>query len=330
MSEKRYDEIVSIEYFGEVETYDLEVEHKDHTFYANNISVSNSHAIAYSFVSYQCAWLFTHYPQEWMCAVLNHVKEKNKQQAISLAKKLGFEIKTPDINISTDQWVISGEYQLTSPLTSIKGLGEKAVDEILSHRPFNTIEELLFHEEISYRKLNKKSLNVLTNSGALDSILDNRFSNRKHAWLSIVEDRPKSPQKLAEKIEEHKRTQPYSKNELIEHSIELIGQYPFHLVISDEQLKALEEIAVPAISEYESGEFVWFVVQEILVKKTTKGKNYWIMKCIDANGGQEDIKVWGVSKNDKVATNKAILAQVQFSPKWRFSIKGLAKSIRYL
>ena len=115
---------------------------------------------------------------------------------------MGFKIQPLDINSSGTVWEISDDGKtLIQPLTSIKGLGDKAIEQILNHRPFNTVEELLFNDDIVYSKLNKKALDVLVRSGTLDSLIDDRFSGRKHFWSAAVVDRPKKEKKLHENIE---------------------------------------------------------------------------------------------------------------------------------
>jgi len=62
----------------EGETFDLELEHQDHQYYlANGVLTSNSHAVSYSVLSYQCAWLMNYYTVEWMAAFLQMEEEKN-------------------------------------------------------------------------------------------------------------------------------------------------------------------------------------------------------------------------------------------------------------
>ncbi|HAI38082.1 MAG TPA: hypothetical protein DCM40_08155, partial [Maribacter sp.] len=92
-------------------------------------------------------------------AFLDKEPESRKEAAISLAQKNGFYIQNVDINTSTSQWEISDNGEtLVQPLSSIKGLGDKAIDQIITHRPFSTVEDLLFSKEIVYSKLNKKAL----------------------------------------------------------------------------------------------------------------------------------------------------------------------------
>ena len=139
-----------------------------------------------------------------MAAFLDKEPESRKEAAISLAQKYGFKIENININTSTAQWEIAADWKtLIQPFSSIKGLGEKAVEQIINNRPFNTAEELLFNDDIIYSKLNKKALNALCISGALDSLIDERFNGCKHFWMSCVQNKPKSAKKLLENIKEY-------------------------------------------------------------------------------------------------------------------------------
>ena len=70
-----------------------------------------------------------------------------------------------------------------------------------------TVEEMIFNEEISYSKFNKKALDVLVRSGACDVVANGRFNHCRHFWLSVVDDRPKNKKKFLENIEKYKHLQ---------------------------------------------------------------------------------------------------------------------------
>jgi DNA polymerase-3 subunit alpha len=127
--------------------------------YFSGYGFNKSHAVSYSILSYQCAWLFNYYPECWMAAFLDKEPESRKEAAISLAQKFGFEIENININTSTRQWEISDDGKtLIQPFSSIKGLGDKAIDQIMQNRPFEKIEDILFNKDIIHAKLNKKAL----------------------------------------------------------------------------------------------------------------------------------------------------------------------------
>jgi DNA polymerase-3 subunit alpha len=214
--------------------------------YFSGYGFNKSHAVSYSILSYQCAWLFNYYPECWMAAFLDKEPESRKEAAISLAQKYGFKIENININTSTKQWEISNDGKtLIQPFSSIKGLGDKAVEQILNNRPFNNVEELLFNKEVVYAKLNKKSLDVLCRSGALDCIVDDRFSGCKHFWMACVQDKPKNEKKLKENIELYAPEQDFTREEKIEYVSELTGIFPFELVMTPQIRDSIEKIPRP-------------------------------------------------------------------------------------
>ena len=289
---------------------------------------NKSHAISYSILSYQCAWLFNYYPAEWIAAFLDKEPEARKEKAINLAKKFGFKIQSVDINKSGVVWEISesGD-KLVQPLTSLKGMGDKAIEQIIKNRPFNTIEELLFNDNIVYSKLNKKALDVLARSGALNSLVDERFSGLKHFWSAAVVDKPKNRKKFNENIGLYEPEGEFTKEEKIENVVSLTGIFPMQLVLNREMVRQLEEDMVPALGNWDNDLGVaWFVPREIISKKTKHGKVYWLVKVTDSTSTMNTIKCWGVDpEKDVVRVNRLYTSRLDYNEKWGFS----TRSIRY-
>jgi DNA polymerase-3 subunit alpha len=114
---------------------------------------NKSHAVCYSILSYQCAWLLTYHPSEWIASYLDDENDDGKAKAISIVKSLGYEVQPPNVNNSGDRWQHSKDGKtFYQPLSSIKGLGEKAIEQVINNRPFKTIDDLLFNENIAYTK----------------------------------------------------------------------------------------------------------------------------------------------------------------------------------
>lgn len=293
-----------------------------------------SHAICYSILSYQCAYLFHHYPAEWLAAFLDKEPEDKKEAAISLAKYYGFTIKNLDINSSGITWEVGdGGKVLIQPLSSIKGLGETAMAEIMKHRPFKNVEELLFNENIVYSKLNKKALDALTRSGALTSLVDNRFSGLKHFWSAVVVDRPKNVKKLNENIDKYKPEGEFTTEETIENLVSLSGVYPINLVLDPATLKNIEDKYIPPIGDYDPalGEVVWFIPRKITPKKTKNGKTFWIVEVTDITNKTTNIKCWGVQPDkDKLWLNRPYLGKLQYDETWGFSTRSIKHTFKLL
>ena len=301
--------------------------------YFSGYGFNKSHAVSYSVISFQCAWLWNYYPAEWMAAFLDKEPESRKEKAINIAQKYGFDIEPLDINKSGTVWEISDDGKtLIQPLTSIKGLGLSAIEQILNCRPFEDAESLLFNENITYSKLNKKSLDALCRGGALDNIIDDRFTGRKHFWSACVVDRPKNLKKLSENIETYKPEGDFSEEEIIQFKTDLTGIFPINLVVGPETIQRLSEKFVPPISEYDQDlEVCWFIPRKIIPRKTKNGKLYWIVEVIDSNNNLTKIRCWGVKpEKDKINLNRPYMARLNYDENWGFSTYAIGRTFRLL
>jgi DNA polymerase-3 subunit alpha len=294
---------------------------------------NKSHAVSYSIISYQCAWLWHYYPAEWMAAFLDKEPETRKEKAINIAKKFGFDIAPLDVNKSGTVWEISEDGKtMIQPLTSIKGLGMSAIEQILDNRPFMNAEDLLFREDVSYSKLNKKALDALCRGGALDNIVDDRFSGRKHFWSACVVERPKNLKKFGDNIELFRPEGDFSEEEIIQFKTDLTGVFPINLVINPETVQKLQDRYIPPISEFDEGlQVCWFIPRKITPKKTKNGKDYWIVEVIDSNNESTRIRCWGVKpEKDRIHLNRPYMARLKYDENWGFSTYAIGKTFRLL
>jgi DNA polymerase-3 subunit alpha len=301
--------------------------------YFSGYGFNKSHAVSYSIISFQCAWLWNYYPAEWMAAFLDKEPEARKEKAINIAKQYGFDIEPLDVNKSGTVWEISEDGKtLIQPLTSIKGLGMAAIEQLLDNRPFMNAEDLLFREGVSYSKLNKKALDALCRGGALDNIVDDRFTGRKHFWSACVVERPKSLKKFAENLEAYGPEGDFTEEEVIQFKTELTGIFPMNLVISPETIQKLQDKFVPPISEYDDSlQLCWFIPRKIIPKKTKNGKDYWIVEVIDSNNELTRIRCWGVKPSrDRIHLNRPYMANLKYDPNWGFSTYAIGRTFRQL
>jgi DNA polymerase III alpha subunit len=268
-----------------------------------------------------------------MAAFLDKEPEARKEKAINIAKSYGFNIEPLDINKSGVVWEISKDGKtLIQPLASIKGLGIAAIQQILENRPFLNAEDLLFREGVSYSKLNKKALDALCRGGALDKIVDNRFSGRKHFWSACVVDRPKSLKKFSENLELFRPEGDFTEEEVIQFKTDLTGVFPINLVISTDTIERLHQKYIPPISEYdEKLQICWFIPRTITARKTKNGKDYWIVNVIDSNNELTRIRCWGVKpEKDRIQLNRPYLARLKYDANWGFSTYAIGKTFKLL
>ena len=131
---------------------------------------NKSHSAAYGVLTYQTAYLKTHYPVEYMTALLSSVTgdQEKLQGYIAECQSMNIEILPPDVNGSGSDFTASGN-TIRFGLSAIKGLGEGAVQTIVNEREkggdFETIQSFL--SRLDLRVVNKKALESLIRSGAL-------------------------------------------------------------------------------------------------------------------------------------------------------------------
>lgn len=138
-----------------------------------NYSFCKSHAAAYALGAYQDMWLKHHYPLEFYTATLSHlpkgkdVKENKVPRIIREATFFGVKILPPDVNISGHWFTIDdSDNAIRFGIAAIKGMGDAAVNEILTRRPFWSKEDVI--GKVIRGKCNAGKIRVLSESGAFD------------------------------------------------------------------------------------------------------------------------------------------------------------------
>tara|TARA_R100001510_G_C7596558_1_gene164454 strand:- start:227 stop:925 length:699 start_codon:yes stop_codon:yes gene_type:complete len=221
---------------------------------------------------------------------------------------------------------------LIQPLTSIKGLGDVAIQQIIEHRPFNTVEEFLFHPEVRYSKLNKKALDALCRAQALTDLVDDRFSGLRHFWSAVCVDRPRKEKNLVENIEQYEPEGDFTEEEKLEYLVDLTGVFPINAVVTPRVRSKLDELYIPPISEFDPELGVtWFIPRECKLKKSKNGKNFYVVKVIDDNNETTTIRCWGVDPSkDVVHINRPYMARLKYDPNWGFSTFSVRKMFKLL
>ncbi|WP_250463665.1 DNA polymerase III subunit alpha [Microbulbifer litoralis] len=139
---------------------------------------NKSHSAAYALVSYQTAWLKAHYPAQFMAATMSSDMDKTDKVVIFIeeCRAMGLDLVPPDVNLGSYQFSVpvseNGDNRIIYGLGAIKGLGEGPIENIIAVRneggPFTDLFD--FCSRIDPRKVNKRALEALVRSGALDSI----------------------------------------------------------------------------------------------------------------------------------------------------------------
>ncbi len=139
---------------------------------------NKSHATRYAFIAYQTAYMKTHWPIEFMAALLTYeMGNINKVvEYIAECKEMGIEVLAPDINQSgvdfTPLYDKNKKAVIRFGLAAIKRVGEKAVEQIIAARNRIGSFQSLFHfcENVDLRAVNKQVLEALIKAGAFDKL----------------------------------------------------------------------------------------------------------------------------------------------------------------
>jgi len=136
---------------------------------------NKSHATCYSHLSYQTAYLKTHYPAEFMAANLSRNLHDIKKitQLIREANRMGIEVLQPDINESSLTFTVTKNGVIRFGMGAIKGVGESAVEQTVEEREKNGLFTNIFDfaKRVNLRAINKRSFEALAKAGAFDSFM---------------------------------------------------------------------------------------------------------------------------------------------------------------
>ena len=146
---------------------------------------NKSHSTRYAFIAYQTAYMKAHWPVEFMAALLTYEMGNTDKivDYIGECKRMKIEVLPPDINESgvdfTPLYKGKGEDKkavICFGLAAVKGVGEKAVEQIIAARERIGRFESFFHfcENVELRAANKQVLDALIKAGAFDRLGGNR------------------------------------------------------------------------------------------------------------------------------------------------------------
>lgn len=296
--------IKSVKEIGVHQTYDLEIDHPDHQFYlANGILTSNSHSVSYSHISYYTAWLRCHYPAEFMCALLNS-EDPNSDKAleyISACSEMGLEISPPDVSFSGGKYHPIGGNKIATGLSAIKGVGEKAVLEILENQPFSSVEDFFYRT--NGRVISKTVIQSMAKSGAfksLDRTRKDMFENYAKYRTKVNADKKK--EKSLDDIKLPTYHDEWNRKELLVAEREVLGRTisgSLHEVFEGFFKKSASVTPLRRISSSDEGDRIKIEViistkiKEFTIKRGKNiGKKFAKYLVEDADGSTAELTVW--------------------------------------
>ncbi len=133
---------------------------------------NKSHAACYSWVAYQTAYLKAHYPAEFMAANLTVAKDdiKDVTKFMDECRAMKISVLAPDVNESGLNFTVNSKGDIRFGLGGVKGVGEGAVEAIISEREKNGKYTDIFDfvKRVNLQACNKKTIESLALAGAFD------------------------------------------------------------------------------------------------------------------------------------------------------------------
>ncbi len=203
--------------------------------YFSGYGFNKSHSTAYAMISYRTAYLKANFGVEFMAALLTSERNNTDKvvEYVNEANRMGIDVLPPDINESFTNFTVTGDGNIRFGLMAIKNVGQAALESIIrvrKERPFSDFFD--FCERVDSRTVNKKVLESLIKSGAMDSfgmkraqmmimldkVLD-RTSKKKATsnQLFLFDSKPKLPE--VPDVEE------WPMNQILDFEKKLLGMY---------------------------------------------------------------------------------------------------------
>ena len=206
---------------------------------------NKSHSAAYALIAYQTAWLKAHYQADFMAAVLSSDMDTTDKvdEFIHECRDLGLNVLPPDINSSRHAFTSIDDRTIRYGLGALKGVGHAAIDVIENERetngPFSDLSD--FCNRIDHHKVNKRAMDVLVRSGALDKLdpdgnrarMLNELPDAVHAAEQYQRDQESGQvdmfgsfsQSDAPHITEHRNVRPWTRLQTLQAERDTLGLY---------------------------------------------------------------------------------------------------------
>ena len=275
---------------------------------------NKSHSAAYALVSYQTAWLKAHYPAPFMAAVISSDMQNTDKVVIFIeeCRNMGIPPALPDVNSGEYMFTVNDEGIIIYGLGAIKGVGEGPIEAIVEARNEGGAFKDLFDfcERVGAKKLNKRVLEALVRSGALDSL----GAERAVLWEAIPDSLQAADQAAKNQdagmfdlfgevesesdrnpYEDYKRVRPWTDKERLTGEKDTLGLYLTGHPI-DEYESELKHFVSKRIVELQpargQSQKMAGLVVDMRLKKTKKGDNLCFV-TLDDRSARIDVTLFG-------------------------------------
>jgi len=317
---------------------------------------NKSHSAAYALVSFQTAWLKTHYPAAFMAAVMSADMDNTDKVVtyVDDAKSMGIKIVPPDVNRGDYKFTIDGEQTIIYGIGAIKGVGEAAIQTIVEQRkndgPYQDLFD--FCNRVDLKKANRRNLEALIRAGALDALGPDRavlMASLEHAIKSAEQfkrDRQLGQNDLFGSPTEsspgstpqYTLVRPWPEAKVLQGEKETLGLYltghPIDRYLPE--IKQFCQLRLNALQPTRRGDHVTVagLIVAIRVMKTKKGLN-WAIVTLDDQSGRVDLMVYNelyeasqeILRKDEVIVAKGDISNDDFSGGLKMSAVEISELI---
>lgn len=281
---------------------------------------NKSHSARYAVVAFQTAYMKAYYPAEFMSALLTFESGQIAKvgEYVEECRRMGIPVNPPDIDVSASDFTPvpekGGKGHIVFGLSAIKGVGDKAVQEIIRARgeegPFKSIFD--FCERVNLSAVNRSVIEALIKAGAFDKtgamrralveVLDKAIEigqsnqrDRNSGQLSLLEGFDSG--EPAKRVEPAIPASEWSESEMLKHEKEVLGIYvtKHPLTQCSDEMKQYATVFTTELGMYEDGAEVVLggIITGMRTVITKQGKNagskMGILKIEDLEGQVEAI-----------------------------------------
>ena len=298
---------------------------------------NKSHSAAYALVSYQTLWLKTHFPAEFMAAVMTSEMD-NTDKIVGLydeCLRMGLKVTPPDINIGKHHFSVNEQGEIVYGIGAIKGVGEGPIEALVTARNEGGIFKDLFDlcARVDLKKINRRTFESLIMSGAFDKLGPHRAALSKN-----LEDALKASDQHAkdeamgqtdmfgvltethEEVENaYANTPPYSEKQILDGERETLGLYLSSHPVSRylKELSHYTSIRLKDLTPNRRGQISTAagLLVSSRIAMTKKGNRLGIA-TLDDRSGRLDLTLFGESLEqfgEKLQKDTVVIASGQVS-----------------
>ena len=260
---------------------------------------NKSHSAAYALISFQTAFLKTHYPAYFMAGVLtSELGNTDKIQIlIKECRSMGLEVLSPNVNTSKKHFIVNDAGKIEYGLGAIKGVADSYLDSLIENQKNNYKDLFDLTSKTDVKIGGRRSIESLAKSGAFDSISPSRA-----VAISSIEDILREAQKdttsndlfsdtkiTFDPYEKYQNIKEISQNKALEFEKEAFGFYftGHPIQINENFYSSYRSAQISDITEPRENAKIVGMINQLRQIKDKRGRNLMFISFDDGSGSME-------------------------------------------